>query len=177
VVTRNLVGRLASPLLRLITDRLRGINQRFKRLADRLAAGTYRPRRYHGRKPTEQKPRQKSPLPQQFGWLLALAPELIGNRSQLDHLLQDPAMVALIAAAPAPMARILRPLCWMLRLEPPPILARPRPAPPSRKTRKKSPPRSRPPKAQPARPAPASPGPPGPPAPPVPRSCGPPLKA
>jgi hypothetical protein len=175
VVTRNLVGRLASPLLRLITDRLRGINQKFKRLADALAAGTYKPRRYHGRKPAAAaKPRQKSPLPLKFGWLLALAPELIGNRSQLQHLLQDPAMVALIAQAPAPMARILRPLCWMLRLEPPPILARvpAAAATPRGKTPKKCRPRSRPPDqqsppaAQPARSAP-----------PDPRACGPPLPA
>jgi hypothetical protein len=56
-------------------------------------------------------------------------PEAVGYRGQLEHLLRDPDMAALIAAAPEPMGRALRPLCRMLGLPPPPILAPPRPAP------------------------------------------------
>src|SRR5271165_1810472 len=137
-------GPFPRPLAQLIFTRIIEINRRFRRLADRLAAGTYKPRRYHGRKPAaDPKPRRKSPLPTKFGWLLPLVPEAVQYRGQLEHLLlRNPAMIALIAQAPAPMARILRPLCWMLRLEPPPILARPKPAAqPRRKTPKKSPPR------------------------------------
>jgi hypothetical protein len=112
----------------LIADRIRVINQGFKRLSARLAAGTYRPRHGHRRrKATDPKPRQPSPLPQTFGWLLKLVPDAVGYRSQLEYLFRDPAMAALMAQAPASMARILRPLCWMLYLPPPPILARPRP--------------------------------------------------
>src|SRR5579863_8420916 len=119
--------RLTYAVIGLIVDRIRVINQGFQRLAARLAAGTYRPRRYAPRrKPIDPKPRRQSPLPQDFGWLLKLVPDAVGYRSQLEHHLRDPAMVALMAEAPASMARVLRPLCWMLRLPPPPILARPR---------------------------------------------------
>ena len=143
--------RLSLQVIALITERLRVFKQRFHRLADRLAAGTYQPRRCHGRKPAERKPTRKSLVPQTFGWLLPLVPDALGNRAQFETLLRDPAMLALIAQAPAPMARILRPLCWMLRIKPPPILARPRPKapPPRRKTSAKSRPR----KARPAPPA------------------------
>jgi hypothetical protein len=52
-------------------------------------------------------------------------PDAIGHRAQLENLFSDPEMAALIAAAPAPMARTLRPLCRMLGLAPPKILAPP----------------------------------------------------
>ena len=149
VVTRGLCGRLAGPVMGPILDRIRGINQRFKRLAARLAAGTYTPRRsFHRRKAIDPKPRRQSPLPQNFGWLVPLVPEAVVFRAQLESLLQHPEMAALMAEAPAPMARILRPLCWMLRVTPPPILARPRrqpaPAPAAAPPPRPNPPRSRP---------------------------------
>ena len=179
--TLSMYGPFPRPLAQLIFTRIIEINRRFRRLAERIAAGTFVQRRYHGRKPAaDPKPRQKSPLPTKFGWLLPLVPEAVQFRAQLEHLLQDPATIALLQAAPAPMARILRPLCWMLFLTPPPILARPnKPRPPA--------------KAKPARPKPTPP-----PQPPEwvrtmprsaqwpgprqrrlppPRSCGPPLKA
>jgi hypothetical protein len=153
-------------VIALILGRLRDINQRFARLAARLRQGTYRPRRpVARRKPVTRKQRRKNPLPQTFGWLLTLVPEAVGYRAQLDHLLRDPEMTALIAAAPAPMARALRPLLWMLRLPPPPVL------PPRRRAataRPKAPRPSRPRPAQPpsrrASPVPA-------------RACGPPHPA
>ena len=170
VDTRGLVGRLANPLVGLIIARIRTVNQHFARLAARVAAGRYVPRSTGLRRerPPEQ-PRRQNPLPREFGWLLALVPEAVGYRSQLEHLLQDPAMAALIAAAPAPMARILRPLCWMLRLRPPPILAPGRPAsPPAPDTAPRTVPPP-PPIPQPARSAR-----PAPPAPTPARACGPP---
>ena len=45
-----------------------------------------------------------------------------GFGCQLQHLLSDPEMVALISAAPQQMGRVLRPLCWMLGIKPPPGL-------------------------------------------------------
>jgi hypothetical protein len=173
--TLSMYGPFPRQLAQLIFTRFREIKQRFDRLAARLAAGTYAPRRYHGRKPAaDPKPRRRSPLPTKFGWLLPLVPEAVQYRGQLERLLlRNPEMAALIAAAPAPMARILRPLCWMLRLEPPPILARPRPQAQSRrrKTPKQSPPRSRPREKRPAPPPPVRP------APPEAHVRGPPLKA
>ena len=129
LVTQGLCGRLAAPLIWPILDRIRTINQRFKRLAARLAAGTYVPRRHAARRHAAAGPRRRNPLPQGFGWLLKLVPEVVGYRAQLEHHLRNPDMAALIAQAPASMGRILRPLCWMLYLPPPPILARPRRAP------------------------------------------------
>jgi hypothetical protein len=52
-------------------------------------------------------------------------PDGNGYRNWLETLLRDPEMVALMAAAPASAARLIRPLCWMLRVEPPEILALP----------------------------------------------------
>ncbi|MBV9655209.1 MAG: hypothetical protein JOZ42_11670, partial [Acetobacteraceae bacterium] len=75
-----------------------------------------------------------APAPKAYGWLLALAPELntrIG-RAQIETLLADPALAALLAQAPQ-AGRILRPLCHMLRiplpdcLRLPPRPRRPRP--------------------------------------------------
>ena len=50
--------------------------------------------------------------------------EAAGCGSQLQFLLTDPEFAALIAAAPQ-MGRVLRPLCRMLGVELPPLLARP----------------------------------------------------
>jgi len=161
----------------LVTGRIRDLGQRFARLAARLGAGTYKPRRHHGRNSGDPRPRRRNPLPHQFGWLLPLVPEAVAYRSQLEFLLRDPAMLALIAAAPAPMARVLRPLCWMLRLTPPPILAPPRPAtaPPRPATPPRAVPLSLAPNPRPA--PPAQQARPAPPASPVGRACGPPCPA
>ncbi|MBV9656164.1 MAG: hypothetical protein JOZ42_16535 [Acetobacteraceae bacterium] len=76
----------------------------------------------------------RAPLPNSYGWLLTVAPELntrIG-RAQIETLLAYPALVALVAQAPQ-AGRILRPLCHMLRitvpdgLRLPPRARRPRP--------------------------------------------------
>ncbi len=123
-------GRLARPLALLILGRIRGVRQRFDRLVARIAAGTYTPRRPSAgprQKPVAPRPRPPNPLPCKFGWLLPLVPEAVQYRAQLEHLFRDPAMAALMAAAPAPMARILRTLCRMLYITSPPLLASRRP--------------------------------------------------
>jgi hypothetical protein len=130
--------RLPLNLIGLITDRLRRVNQLFARIAN----GRFFPRRRTARPPGRPPPPDK--LPRKFGWLLPLVPEAVGYRGQLENLLRDPEMAALMAAAPAPMGRALRPLCRMLGLEPPPILA-----PPERKPRP-TPPRPAPPPTPPA---------------------------
>ena len=133
VVTRDLMGLLAKPIVWHLIDRIRGMNQRFARLAARIHAGTFVPRRaVTRRRPTDPKPRRPSPVPRKFGWMLPLVPDAVGSLGHLEWLFRDPDTMALIEAAPAEMARILRPLCWMLRATPPKILASPRrkPAPP-----------------------------------------------
>jgi hypothetical protein len=147
VDSRSLVGLLARPLAVLILNRIREINQRFARLAARVAAGTYVPRRSTPRPHVERKPRRPNPLPQGPIWLIKLVPEAAASASQFRLLLTDPEMAALIEAASAPMRRPLRSLCRMLGVEPPPILAPP-PAP-ERKTRPPKP--ERPPAAKPVK--------------------------
>jgi len=143
VVTRAAFG-LSQPLIALIVNRIREIKQGFARLAARIEAGTYAPRRRAStapRPPAIRKPRPPpNPLFRKSGWLLPLLPEAVAFRGHLDSLLRDPEMAELLAAAPVSLARPLRSLCWMLRVEPPKILARPaRPAQP----RKPRPPRPR----------------------------------
>jgi hypothetical protein len=126
VAARSGGDRLSYALIGLIIDRLRGINQCVARLAARLRDGKYFSRRFAPRRPpADPRPRQPNKLPQSFGWLLKLVPEAVGSRSQLEHLLRDPEMAALLAAAPASLGRPIRSLCRMLRVSPPEILAPP----------------------------------------------------
>jgi hypothetical protein len=125
VDSRGLVGLLARPLVVLILDRLRAINQRFARLAARIAAGTFAPRRSSPRTPAKPSPRAKSPLPSGYAWLIKLVPEAAAYGAQLQALLAEPEMAALLEAAPAPLRRPIRSLCRMLAVQPPPILANP----------------------------------------------------
>jgi hypothetical protein len=116
-------GRLARPLALLILDRIGRINQRFARLAARIVAGTYVPRRSAPRSPAVRRPRRPNPLPQGMAWLLKLLPEVAAYGSQLQFLLADPAMVTLLANAPTTLHRPLRSLCRMLGVAPPPLPA------------------------------------------------------
>ena len=160
VETQRIVGRLAMPLKILVAARITAIRVRFYRLAEQIAAGTYKPRRPSTaprRKPANPRPWQPSKLPTRFGWLYTLVPtenyrlSVVGPRSQLATLLQDPGMAAVMEAAPGALRRPLRSLCWMLRVTPPPILANPR-----RPSRPRVPPTPAPatPKAKPRRPQP-----------------------
>ena len=135
-------------LIGLIVDRVRRIKQRFATLAAQVRDGHYTPRRSitPPRRRPGQAPPPRNKLPQKFGWLLKLVPDAVGYRSQLEHLLADAEMAALLAAAPTAMRRPLRSLCRMLGLPPPPILAlppRPKPPPAPRAKREKPPPLAR----------------------------------
>jgi hypothetical protein len=64
VIDRGAGNRLAMPVIGLLVDRIREIKQRFARLAARLAAGTYVPRRCKpGRKAAAPRTRRPSELP------------------------------------------------------------------------------------------------------------------
>ena len=156
VVARMGGDRLSLSVISLIIDRLRGINQCFKRIAARVGDGTYAPRRFAGRDPTAKPPpRPPDKLPRTFGWLIPLVPDATGYRSQLEFLLRDPGFAALLAAAPASLGRPLRSLCWMLRVTPPELLAppkRPRKPPKPREPRPPRPPPLPPPRPPPTPP-------------------------
>ena len=136
VVTRSAFG-LSQVLIALIVTRIRDAKQAFARLAARIDAGTYAPRRRSGppRPPAVRKPRPPpNPLARKFGWLPPLVPPAVVFGGQLETLLRDPGMAAILAAAPVSLRRPIRSLCWMLRVRPPDILARPaKPRPPREK--------------------------------------------
>ena len=119
---------LAGPVIVLIWGRLR-------RMAARFAAAARLPAAY---RPAQPRPALSRPrahdgrprLPGGFGWLIRLSPAAACHGGQLQRLLADPEMAALLAATPR-MARVLRPLCRMLAVEPPPGLL----APPNRARR------------------------------------------
>ncbi len=166
-------GRLAGPLIILIWSRLRRLGTRFAALDARVQAGTLRATAAARRRaaPRAARPRPPPVLPRRFAWLIRLVPESAAGASQLQYLLAGPEMAALVAAAPQ-AGRILRPLCHMLGLRPPAILALP---PPDRRAAPACPAG-----ADPARPIPPPPEPPPRPKAPTPappitlRACGPP---
>ncbi len=161
-------GRLAGPLVILIWTRLRRMGARFAALAARLAAGRRPVARRRARAPRPAPPASPSRLPRGFAWLVRRVPEAASAASQLQHLLAEPEMAALLAAAPQ-AGRILRPLCRMLGVRPPAVVALPpRPAERSANSRPSAsfgPPPSAAPPPRRAEPVPLRP----------PRACGPPV--
>ena len=133
---------IAVAIANLIWLRLRRTGARFAKLAARVRAGelpaaartsasgasaqsaeSRAERQAKRRKSDDPADRLAKRLPRGFAWLLRLVPEAAVYGSQLNHLLSDPEMVALLQAAPQ-MGRLLRPLCQMLgiRLSEHPLL-------------------------------------------------------
>ena len=178
---------LGEALQRLLSHRLRAAAAHILAIAARLQAGTLRlrPPRERIRPPRKPAPPEaeaapdapeKPRFPRSFAWLLHRTTGMGFGRSQLTHLLHQPDMAELIAAAP-PIAHHLRPICRMLGVKPPPGLF------PTRRPRRKPTPKPAPPAARkrksPARPASAAPPSPSPTLtpPPRPRRRTPPRKA
>ena len=125
---------LPGPLILAIWTRLRRIANRVAGIFARIEAGTLKPPRRRPaapRKPAAKPPPNGAKLPRGVAWLLPLVPGIAFGRTQLEALLADPEMQAMLAAAPQ-LGRSLRPLCHMLGLRPlPPILRLPPKAPPA----------------------------------------------
>ncbi len=131
-------AKLPIAIWRLLLDRLDRAAERLQALYDRWRAGTLpkpriRPRRTAS--PAET-PRPALRLPRARLWLTArIGYRAAGHASQLTHLFAEPDFAAFLAAAPQ-AGRILRPICHMLGITPPPgarLLPRPprpRPTPP-----------------------------------------------
>ena len=67
-------------------------------------------------------------VPRRFGWVHRMMDEpwhLNCWRNEMEVMLEDPELLAVLAAAPQ-MGRELRPLCHMLAIKPPPALMLPR---------------------------------------------------
>ena len=112
-----------------LIGRIERMNARLAVLAAKFAAGTLPPPSAeptpHATKPTTT--RQTAPtdrLPTRFAWLLSWIQVTVHPRTIIENLLEDPDLHALIAAAPQ-TGRILRPLCHMLGIPRPEILATP----------------------------------------------------
>ncbi len=138
----------AAPFL-LVWNWLRRTARRFAALAARVQAGTLSPPRRRTKnpdpnpgqdpdKPHPDKPRQRQPaLPQNYAFLIKLVPyKAACFGSQLQHLLSQPEMQALLEAEPKRFGRLLRPLCRMLAIPLPEVLRLP---PRPRKPRPKKP--------------------------------------
>lgn len=158
VAAQGRLKRLAGTLLVAIWTRLHRMSARFAAVAatpvppprpERPAPAPHpaspRPTRAPHRPPT---------MPHGARWLIRLLPDTAASLSQLEALLREPEMAALLADDPR-LGRILRPLCWALGVDR-------RLAPPARKRRK--PPAPEPPPTEPdqvlAAVAPAAPRPP-----------------
>jgi hypothetical protein len=121
----------SAPLMHLAWVRLRRLSARFAVLAAAVRAGRLAPARAArpGVGPRPARPLPEFPpeyiLPRGFGWLLRLAPETAAFGGQVEHFLADPELASLLAETPQ-AGRILRPLCRMLGIRPPPALRLPR---------------------------------------------------
>ena len=127
----------AGPLVILICNRLNRIVTRLLALAAQVAAGKLRtPRVARGRRETAATPRDppRLRLPRGFGWLIKEVRETVQYGGQVSHILDDPEMLTLLAAAPQ-AGRILRPLCRMMAISLPEQLRLPARPPPRRKAR------------------------------------------
>ena len=116
--------RLAGPLVVAIWTRLRRISAQFLAVAATpipparpAPAGHNTAPRPASPPPAARPPRRPPVMPYGARWLLRLIPGAAASLSQLETLLRDPEMAALLAADPR-MGRILRALCWMLGVHP-----------------------------------------------------------
>ena len=132
----------AGPLVILICNRLNRISTRLVALAARFKAGTLpaarepRVRRQRAGLARDPAALRLPRLPRGFGWLLKEVRETAQLGGQVSHILDDPEMLALLAAAPQ-AGRILRPLFRMMAIPVPEAFKLPaRPPPRRRKPRR-----------------------------------------
>ncbi|MBV8456538.1 MAG: hypothetical protein JO122_07975 [Acetobacteraceae bacterium] len=131
--------RTAVPLLFLAWTRLRRLAVRFEALVADFRAGRLPAARSVRGAPENLPQLPNLPglpppyrAPRESGWLLRLAPEAAAFAGQVEHLLADPEMKALLAGSPQ-AGRMLGPLCRMLGiLSEPGLISQGREAPPPR---------------------------------------------
>ena len=111
--------RARTALLVLVWGRIGRMVNRFENLFARWRTGTLpKPRPSRARAPAT--PRETARIPTGRAWLVhVVGYEAAGRASQLQHLLARPDMAEFLHAAPQ-AGRILRPLCHMLGIDPPP---------------------------------------------------------
>ena len=142
VIVTGLAAGMSGPQVIGIWDRLTRILSRFAN----ILARPIKPRPIKPHTTTTPAPRAIRPrqfkyrrLPTGYGWLIRRLPAATPFAEELQRLIGDPQMAALLQANPG-MARLLRPLCRMLGVQQPPELrapatrAAPEPSPPRRFT-------------------------------------------
>jgi hypothetical protein len=123
IAAHGVRGLLTAPLLLLLWSRLRRMALRARRLANRIEAGVPLPvPRKPAPRSTPSRPYLR--LPRGVTWLVRAVPATASGAATLRFLLDDPEMAAM--AELPPMRRLLRPLCRMLGVQPPPV-AKPKP--------------------------------------------------
>jgi hypothetical protein len=122
-----------------IGQRINRTRDRLIQLAERLQAGwVYCPRPYAPRKtpdpPKDGPSPAPNPLPTGSHWLLRAAPgpDMGAANDQLYQLLHESEVASVLAAAPVPAWRILRPLCHALGVRKPAILGPSKPPKPGK---------------------------------------------
>ena len=111
--------RARTALLVLVWGRIGRMANRFETLFARCGKGTL-PKPRPSRAGASCTPREKPRFPAGHAWLVGVVGyEAAGRASQLQHLLARPDMAEFLHAAPQ-AGRILRPLCHMLGIDPPP---------------------------------------------------------
>jgi hypothetical protein len=133
----GLEGPVQTMLYSLIGHRLRNARDRLVRLAERVAAGwVYQPKPRPPRKVAprteDRAPRKPNPFTTGSHWAIRAAPgpDAGSANNSLYLLLEEPEVAAVLAAAPGPAWRILRPVCVMLGVAKPTVLAKLDPRPP-----------------------------------------------
>jgi hypothetical protein len=145
----NFGGFIPVALLGLFIDRTREINQRFRRLAERIQAGWVyvpkpaapRPAKAPAKPADTEADKPPGRFPTGFNWLRLLAPgqDTHNIAVALYHWLAEPDVAAVLAAAPGPAWRILSPLCRMMGVKRPATLVLPpRPRKPRKSKRRKA---------------------------------------
>jgi hypothetical protein len=116
------------PLVVLLWRRLFRISRRFHFILARYRTGALPPpgsTRRPASKPTTLRVRRPTQIPTRFGWVTHEVSMAVFHRYDLEDLLDDPELPALVAAAPQ-LGSALRPLCHMMAVKKPAWLRLPR---------------------------------------------------
>jgi hypothetical protein len=116
------------PMMTLIWRRLHRMRRRFNAIVAQLRAGTLPAPGSAPRRPATA--RRDGPRPKQpyrcLGWVVYEVSYFVwGRHFELDEMLEEPETETLLTTAPQ-LGRVLRPLCRMLKVKPPPYLRLPR---------------------------------------------------
>ena len=129
VIVTGLAAGMSGPEVIGIWDRLTRILTRFAAILARpvkpRTTRTTTARPPVARQPIQPRPFKVRRLPTGYGWLIRRLPAASPFAEELQRLIGDPQMAALLQANPG-MARMLRPLCRMLGVQQPPEQRAPR---------------------------------------------------